>query len=86
MRAQVVPNPLYATMAMMRLNVSKPGDAIVTVYDPIGRQMLQLPAAPIEQAGEVLLPVDLSLLSSGVYTIRVTMEDETTTTSITVVR
>jgi hypothetical protein len=86
MTAQVVPNPLYATVAMLRLTVSKPGDAIVTLHDPIGRQMLQLPAAPIEQAGEVMLPLDLSSLPSGVYTVRIAMEDETITTSITVVR
>jgi hypothetical protein len=86
MAARVVPNPLHTDVAMLQLNASKPGDATVTVYDLLGRPVLQMPPVPIDHAGEMVLPLDLSSLSSGLYTVRIAMENETVTTSITLVR
>jgi hypothetical protein len=86
MTAQVQPNPLSADMAMLRLTAPRSGEATVTVYDPIGHLVARMPALSIEQAGEVLLPLDLTSLSSGVYTVRVAMGRETITTSVTLVR
>ena len=75
---QISPNPAHGTA---NLYISNAMEAFfIQVFDANGRPMRQFRTTP----GDTLFPIDLSGLSKGVYTIKVTGPTASTTQSLLV--
>ena len=78
----VSPNPSSGT-AVVRYEVSVPGDVRVVVYDALGREVSVLTSGA-QAAGRYASPV--SGLAPGVYVVRMTVGSFSATQRLTVVR
>jgi hypothetical protein len=83
--AVVLPNPVYNGQAQLQLSLGKPGIARISIHDLLGNTLMQLPPVSIEHAGTTKIPLDLSALAAGVYTVRIDIGEEAITTMLTVV-
>ena len=78
------PNPARGT-AEVAFALAAPADATVELFDALGRRMLRLHDGPAA-AGPHTVTADLSSLASGVYVVRLAVDGETLTRTLTVVR
>jgi hypothetical protein len=83
--AVVLPNPAYSGQAEILLSLSKPATPRISIYDLMGNILMQLPPVEVDHAGMVTIPVDLSTLAAGIYSVRIDTGDEAITMSLTVV-
>ena len=77
------PNP-SASVATLRLTVPAPTDAVVTVYDALGRTVQRVLDRRVVGSTEV--SVDVRGLAPGVYVVRATLDGVTRSQLLTVVR
>jgi hypothetical protein len=74
----VFPNPATDGMFNVRVNLKKGADVHLDIFDYTGRQVLSTTEKKLAQ-GDFIYPVDLSKLSKGMYSIRITAGDEQVT-------
>jgi hypothetical protein len=81
---RILPNPATSN-AEVRVVLTMPGRVEVRVYDPLGRDVLTLFAGERE-AGDLVLPLDVSTLASGTYYVAVTAPGSVLQLPLTVVK
>ena len=80
----VRPNPAGASASVV-VTSAAPRDAVVTVVDATGREVVRLHDGPLA-SGESLFALDTSGWAAGVYVVRATVGDQTTTARLVVAR
>jgi hypothetical protein len=85
MSLQLIPNPITSD-GRLRVSLTQPGTLGVTIYDMLGHPVRSFSGVDVEKAGELEIPIDVSDLGSGSYTIEVVCNDQRSSTRLHVVR
>lgn len=81
---QNAPNP-FSEETVIRLNLSKDSDVKLAIYDVLGREVDVLRNEPMK-ANQYFIPFNPSVLSSGVYFVRLVTDHKTETISMTYIK
>lgn len=83
---QVLPNPVSAGNAHLSISSPTAGNASVTVFDQLGRQVSHQEDIRLESGDRATLSLDLGPIPNGVYSVVVSNGSQSASTSLVIMR